>query len=320
MLALERIKDNVPFNGDKWNSESQRAAFGLHAYMQKFAFIVTLVICKEIMAHLSAVTISLQGPTLSIVEAYKSVLGVIETLQNIRLSISEKHHLWFKKATDLAELVNIVPSKPRTCGTQSNRENFPCDSIIDYYRLAVTIPCLDEVISDLERRFAPENIPQIKGFYIISALMEKYPTEWKSNSQDFMHTYCDDMVNPYSCDAELDQWEMMWTKRKIATYPASVENTISSMPIGIFPNIHRMLILLGVSAVTTCSCERSISVQRRLKTYLRSTMGQERYNALALMHIHYEMNLDNEKILDQLNRKYPKRLRMGNVFADDDDE
>jgi len=32
--------------------------------------------------------------------------------------------------------------------------------------------------------------------------------------------------------------------------------------------------ILAVTPVTTCTCERSISALRRLKTYLRSTMGQ----------------------------------------------
>ena len=34
---------------------------------------------------------------------------------------------------------------------------------------------------------------------------------------------------------------------------------------------------LGTIPVTTCECERSIYVIRRLKTFLRSTMWQERF-------------------------------------------
>ena len=88
------------------------------------------------------------------------------------------------------------------------------------------------------------------------------------------------------------------------------------MMTGMFPNIHRVLILLGVSPATACSCERSISVQRRLKRYLRSTMVQDRYNALALMQIHYGMDIGHHDVLDRLNRKYPKRLLMVNVLGE----
>ena len=35
--------------------------------------------------------------------------------------------------------------------------------------------------------------------------------------------------------------------------------------------------------------QRSFSAMRRLKTYLRSTMGQKRLNAIMLLHVHKEM-------------------------------
>ncbi|ESN91119.1 hypothetical protein HELRODRAFT_153353, partial [Helobdella robusta] len=40
--------------------------------------------------------------------------------------------------------------------------------------------------------------------------------------------------------------------------------------------------------VTTCSSERSFSVLRRLKTYLRSTTSQQRLNHLAILHCYKE--------------------------------
>ena len=52
VLTLERIKDNVPLHGASWNVESQRTASGLFHYMKKFEFVVTLVICCEIMGYL----------------------------------------------------------------------------------------------------------------------------------------------------------------------------------------------------------------------------------------------------------------------------
>ena len=44
--------------------------------------------------------------------------------------------------------------------------------------------------------------------------------------------------------------------------------------------------------------ERSISVLRRLKTYLRTTMGQERMTGLALMHTKYRMELNLDDIIN----------------------
>ena len=315
VLTLERIKDNVPLHGASWNVESQRTASGPFHYMKKFEFVATLVICCEIMGYLSALTVSLQGPTLAIVEAYESVADVIETLGGIRLSVDAKHHDRYQKAVELAATVGLAPNKVRTCNIQIHRENMHANKIDDYYRRTVTLPCLNGVIADLERRFDPEKMSLISGFYCIPVIMQKYP-HWKSKVREFMQKYTKGMVCIHSCDAELDLWETLWFKENITAYPGTVQGTLSNMMTGMFPNIHRVLILLRVSPVTTCSCERSISEQRRLKTYLRSTMVQDRYNALALMQIHYGMDIDHHDVLDRLNRKYPKRLLMVNVLGE----
>ena len=65
------------------------------------------------------------------------------------------------------------------------------------------------------------------------------------------------------------------------------------------PTIARLQQLLATWPVTTCSCERSISALRRLKTYLRSTMQQERLSSLAILHVHgYNVGpIDKDKVI-----------------------
>ncbi len=42
-----------------------------------------------------------------------------------------------------------------------------------------------------------------------------------------------------------------------------------------FPNVSTLLLLLCVFPVTTCTCERCVSAFRRVKTFLRTSFGQE---------------------------------------------
>ncbi|XP_049766139.1 52 kDa repressor of the inhibitor of the protein kinase-like [Schistocerca cancellata] len=49
--------------------------------------------------------------------------------------------------------------------------------------------------------------------------------------------------------------------------------------------------------------ERSFSTLRRIKTYLRNTMGQVRLNELALAHIHKERDMEIENIIDIFSKK-----------------
>ena len=53
---------------------------------------------------------------------------------------------------------------------------------------------------------------------------------------------------------------------------------------------------------------------RRLKTYLRAQMAQERFSDLALIHIHYGLEIDVDDVLNRLIIKYPKRIKMKNIL------
>ena len=74
------------------------------------------------------------------------------------------------------------------------------------------------------------------------------------------------------------------------------------------PEFAKALKILAVIPATSCSAERSFSSLRRLKTYLRSSMGQERLSNLALLHIEREyvikiLKEDMEKIIDTFGKR-----------------
>ena len=53
----------------------------------------------------------------------------------------------------------------------------------------------------------------------------------------------------------------------------------------IFPEFSKVVHILAVIPATSCSVERSFSALRRLKTYLRNTMGQQRVSNITLINI-----------------------------------
>ena len=55
--------------------------------------------------------------------------------------------------------------------------------------------------------------------------------------------------------------------------------------------------LLKIAAtilVTNCESERSGSILKRLNTYFRVSMSQERLTSLAMIHINYDQKIDEE--------------------------
>ena len=69
--------------------------------------------------------------------------------------------------------------------------------------------------------------------------------------------------------------------------------------------------------VTSGECERSFSSLRRLKTYMRSTMQQERLTSLALLAIHRGFNHDIESIVSKFAMNRPRKIALVNILATD---
>lgn len=76
-----------------------------------------------------------------------------------------------------------------------------------------------------------------------------------------------------------------------------------------FPNIQCILRILCVLPITTATAERSFSALKRIKTFLRSTMGQERLNGLSMLNINKDMKVDPEEILDLFAKKHARKLQ-----------
>lgn len=83
-----------------------------------------------------------------------------------------------------------------------------------------------------------------------------------------------------------------------------------------YPNITECIKIFSTLPVTTCECERNVSALRRLKTYLRSTMSQTRLTGLALLHIHYNMDIDFDEIIRRFARLHPRRMELANILSD----
>ena len=134
----------------------------------------------------------------------------------------------------------------------------------------------------------------------------KQSTEWRTNFKKFLDNYSCDLLSEHSINAELDMWEMFWDDKPDP--PSTSQETLKVIDTVIFPNIAVMLKIMSTIPVTTCECERSVSALRRLKTYMRSSMVEDRLNGLA--YVHYRISIDIEKVLDSFARKHPRRLQI----------
>ena len=132
---------------------------------------------------------------------------------------------------------------------QRNRNNIPSDSISDYLKKVVTIPLLDHLTVEIERRFDHGSISVYSGLVVILSKMVSLVyknVNWKKKNSLF---------------AELDLWETYWLESKDCL-PDNISSTLKHIPFDGFNNIKVSLRILDTFLLATCTCERSFSAMR----------------------------------------------------------
>ena len=92
--------------------------------------------------------------------------------------------------------------------------------------------------------------------------------------------------------------------------PTTAADSLVECNIAFYPNIAVLLRLLCTLPITTAECERTISRLRTLKTYLRSTMREERLNGLALMRMHRDANINIAAVVDAFAIKFETKMAL----------
>ena len=70
-----------------------------------------------------------------------------------------------------------------------------------------------------------------------------------------------------------------------------------------------LLQVFATLPVTTATGERSFSALKLIKTYLRTSMQENRLNALALLYVNNDIKLDYSQVFDQF-AKGNRRLNL----------
>ncbi len=89
--------------------------------------------------------------------------------------------------------------------------------------------------------------------------------------------------------------------------------SLSPAQLSLVSNVKRLMQLILVMPATNASSERSFSALRRVKTYLRTTMKQDRLNYLMLLHVHQDKT--DEQDLKVIVNEFINSEHRFNIFA-----
>ena len=295
-----------------WNTESSRKATSLIAAVTNFTFIHAFVVTRHCLAYIKGLTKSLQSKTQDVVKAYKEVNSIIATLEDTRNSIDAKHVVWFQEAEQLGASISApAAALPRVCGRQRHRPNMPAGTPEEYFKRTTAIPFIGEFLGQLKRRFSEAQKKAVEAMAVVPAVLHQgREAESEVSIERMLEAYGADLPCPLVFEEEFAIWKHKWKDVPAKECPADLMASLQHADKMLFPNINCLLRILCTLPVTSCECERSISVLRHLKSYMRANIGEERLTGLALLHTKYTMELNLEEILDIFAGQHPRRMTL----------
>ena len=308
--------ENYPDFSD-WSAEDKRNAMVHLKALESFDFIYSLVTLHRTLLYFREPAIKLQSKSSDIASAVGLMLDCLNEMKSLRSSedqLGPYSNRVFQHASRIAAKSNIDVALPRISQHQQHRLNLPAPSPEKYFELAILVPFLDHLISEIEARFQPH----VKKASLLHGLLPRSISAESSvaSLQDGVILYSHDIPNALIVDEEYNRWKQMWQAIPLDERPGSVQETLKACSPDRFPNLFALLKLFGVLPLSSASCERSASTLRRLHTYLRCSQTEDRLSALALVHAHYDIDVSIGQVCQRFMQKHPRRMEISSLLLD----
>lgn len=168
----------------------------------------------------------------------------------------------------------------------------------EYYRISVYVPFLDSIIMDLNTRFD-------SGMFDCLSLNNLMPNKI-SAINDFSSFIEESMKikvfvgveNELILKRRLEAECLLWKNQCTSITSSDIDTIASSCSKDFYPLINKLILILATLPVSVASAERSFSTLRRLKTWLRSNMTEKRLVGLTLLHVHRDISVDIEDVIN----------------------
>ena len=114
-------------------------------------------------------------------------------------------NLVYEKIKKMAKKANVKVSIPRTCGRQTLRNNTNSRTPVAYFRRAIFLPFLDNLLEQINTRFNGLSEAALLGLPLIPANLQQLINE--SSQEKLIQHYCPDLPSPSSASQDLELWK-----------------------------------------------------------------------------------------------------------------
>ena len=338
--CMKRILDNYQSLMQLWeecleeklDQETSARIIGCKSQMESFYFFFGLNLSRKLYVMTDNLSKSLQATKMSAIKGRKSADLVITTLKDIRKD--DQSQLFYDAVKKAANSIKGIgqPAMPRkrkrpsysiiqyVVGYEGPASNAHYPETTEKYFKQMYFEALDAVVNAMEDHFVQ---PALKKFMNVEQLFLKTinnqdaSVELKAVKTDF-----DGDFNVDQLESELHLIPTIF-KDSIPVDFHDICKMLHAMDKDVRPmikNIWTITRILLTSGATSATPERSFSMQRRIKAWLRSTMGQKRYNSLSVLNAHTDVvdKLSLVEVAERFTAAQDKRRNVFGTFTESD--
>ena len=290
---------------DRMQSDLKARVSGVEKQMKSFDFFFGLSMGYRLFSHTDNLSRSLQAEKLSACSSKRIANLVVSVLEGMRneesfnnlydaILLKAKKHSFISEPITKRKRKNPQYSVVTLLdGTSSTEPAYHPITARDHYR-CVYYESLDTLTESIKERFRQ---PSFEAYEKMEEfLLKSIESQDVSEEIEYLRTwYSNDIVIDH-LKVEKDVLCAMFKAEKIVCFHEIV-NYMKKMDESqklLIQNVVVICKLLLVNPATTATAERSFSLARRIKSWMRSRMMANRFNSMAILHAH-------KHITDSLN-------------------
>jgi len=186
----------------------------------------------------------------------------------------------------------------------------------DYWRVTITFPLLDSIISELEARFSVDKRVHYELCALIPTVIttkdeQQLSTTLKSKWKHLLPT-------EDNLDSEIARWKTHSSKYYSTVKDKSITYLLSEDVDAIFfPNLRELFCILAVLPIGSTEAERSFSCLRKIHTWLCTTMKDDILGNLGVLAMQgFSLPLNVDEIYKEFVTKHNRKMCCTSVLYD----
>ena len=308
---------------DATDSKVRATIGGIISNMKTFESYLGFQLAKNLLSKCDILSKALQNPKLSAAQGQNMAKNTIEALRAMNCDLKFEE-FWEHVSRESSEHEIDEPFLPRQRKRpkrfQSDNQNTSAPKTPKEHFKKIYHDSFEKLVKFIEERFTQVGFETYK--HLENLILNVAQSKDFSEDFEFVTQFYESDFDKSRLKSELEMFQAAFSSQSMLqepTFKDILEYFTSENPdlLILLSEVRKLMKLILVMPATNATSERSFSALRRVKSYLRTQMGQERLNNSMVLHVHKDFTekIDLKKVANEFVAGHEMRLQRFGKFT-----